>query len=108
MPKTNQALKLIMTYDMNANNMQAYYQFVMGRYIPVMQTFGFELVEAWTHAYSSDPELPNRTIAFASREGENMDKLLESDAWESINEQLSEFITNFDYKFVPYRAGFQL
>lgn len=108
MTEHKQPLKLIMSYDLTADNVQEYYQFVMGRYIPSMKQLGFELAEAWTYAYSSDPDLPNRTVTFVTPDASNMDTLLDGDAWPSLNDELAQFITNFDYKFVPYRTGFQI
>jgi hypothetical protein len=55
-----------------------------------------------------DPEVPDRMVTFITRDSANMDRLLESDRWEVINEQLSRFIENFEFKFVPYRTGFQI
>jgi hypothetical protein len=108
MTNEQQALKLILTYDMATENVQEYYQFVMGRYIPDMQKLGFELIEAWTYAYSADKNVPNRTLAFVCRSSDSMDKLLTSEQWEQLNDTLDGFVANFDFKFVPYRAGFQI
>lgn len=104
----NHAVKLILTYDVIAETVQEYYQFVMGQYIPVMQSLGFELIEAWTHAYSADESAPGRIVSFACAEGDKMDELLLSDNWEALNEQLGQFVENFQYKFVTYRAGIQI
>jgi hypothetical protein len=101
---TRDFTKLILTYDVDPHQLQEYYQFVMGNYLPALQKQGIEMTEAWTVAYG---EAPNRQIGFVSRDRNTIMELLESEIWHSLNEQLAAFVTEFDYKVVPYREGFQ-
>jgi hypothetical protein len=77
----------------------------MGRYLPTLQSMGFQMSEAWHTAYG---DAPNRWIGLVCNDEEAMDKLLSSDEWDSLNDQLEEFVSDLDYKFIPYRGGFQL
>ena len=101
---TREFHKLILSYDVDPRQLQEYYQFVMGSYLPMMQKRGIEMTEAWTMAYG---EGPNRQIGFVARDRDTMLDLLESETWASLNEQLNAFVSDFDYKVVPYREGFQ-
>jgi hypothetical protein len=105
MSETTELYKLILSYDVNTDNVQEYYRFVMGRYLPMMQSMGLEMTEAWSTAWGS---APNRQLAFVARDLDTMYELLEDEAWSALNEQLDEFVTEFDYKVVPYREGFQI
>ena len=98
-------LKLLLTYDVQQDKLQEYYQFVMGRYLPAMQSLGWQMSEAWHTAYG---EAPNRLIGFVCNDHQTVEELLTSELWMSLNEQLLEYVSDFDYKFVPYRGGFQL
>jgi hypothetical protein len=98
-------IKLLLTYDVLQERQQEYYQFVMGRYVPALQAMGFQMSEAWHTAYG---DLPDRLVGFVCRDEETLQKLLDSDLWPTLNDELEEFVTGFSYKIVPYRGGFQL
>jgi hypothetical protein len=97
--------KLILRYEVGSEKIQDYYRFVMGHYVPAMQGMGLEMTEAWTTAWGNGP---GRQIAFVARDYDTVLKLLETEVWEELNDKLDEFVSDFDYKVVPYRQGFQL
>lgn len=90
---------------MRADAGQDYYQFVLGRYIPIMQSLGFEMSEAWGTAYGNGPD---RLIAFISEDEESVHDLMDNDSWHILNSELLKFVTDFNYKVIPFRQGFQL
>lgn len=98
-------LKLLLTYDVIQERQQEYYQFMMGRFVPALQSKGFQMSEAWHTAYG---DFPDRLIGFVCRDETTMNDLLESDVWLSLNDELEGFVTGFDYKIVPYKGGFQI
>jgi hypothetical protein len=98
-------LKLLLSYDVRSENQQEYYKFVMGRYLPTLQSLGFQMSEAWHTAYGN---APNRLIGLVCNDEDAMNSLLSSDEWDTLMEQLEEYVSDLDYKFVPYRGGFQL
>jgi len=98
-------LKLLLTYHVSQERQQDYHKFVMSRYLPTLQSMGFQMSEAWHTAYG---EAPNRLIGLVCSDEAVMNELLSSDEWDSLNDQLAEFVTELDYKFIPYRGGFQL
>lgn len=98
-------LKLLLSYDVNSDNLQEYYQFVMGKYIPLIQAMGLQVSEVWHTAYG---DAPNRLVGFVCEEQQTMQALLEDDKWVALNDQLREYVTQFSYKVIPYRGGFQI
>ena len=98
-------LKLLMEYDVNQETLQEYYQFVMGQYVPALQSMGLQMSEAWHTAYGS---APNRLIGFVCSDPQTMNRLLDSDLWTDLNTELEKFVSDLRYKVVPYRGGFQL
>lgn len=97
--------KLLLSYEVKPETLQEYYQFIMGRYIPLMQAMGLQMREAWHTAYG---QAPNRLIGFVCEERQTMNELLDNDTWYALNEQLEQYVTDFSYKVIPYREGFQI
>ena len=97
--------KLLLTYEIKDEASQEYYQFVMGRYVPVLQSMGLQMSEAWQTAYG---DAPNRLIGFVCKDQATMNEVLASENWTALNEELETFVTDFDYKVIPYRGGFQI
>lgn len=97
--------KLLLTYNMLDESIQEYYQFVLGRYIPVMRSLGWEMIEAWATSYGNGPD---RTVAFVSRHDEDWQDLFENETWHALNHQLLKYITDFNFKVVPFRQTFQM
>ena len=95
-------LKLLLSYEVEDTNLQAYQQFVMQRYVPAMQMMGFQVSEVWHTAYGS---APNRLVGFVCRDRRTLDDLLENGMWLTLNSQLEQYVTDFSYKVVPYQRG---
>lgn len=98
-------LKLLLSYEVNPESLQEYYQFIMNSYVPTVQAMGLQMSEAWQTAYG---DAPNRLIGFVTDSEENMMNLLDNEAWLRLNEQLAEYVSEFSYKVIPYRGGFQI
>lgn len=105
MNEVTDARKLLLSYDMKPEAGQEYYQFVLGRYVPIMQTLGLEMAEAWHTAYGNGPD---RMLVFVAQDVGTMEDLLENETWHALNSQLLKFVTDFRYKVVRYKQGFQL
>ncbi len=99
------AMKLLLEYDVNQETLQEYYQFIMGQYVPALQSMGLQMSEAWHTAYG---HAPNRLIGFVCSDQQTMERLLDSQLWGELNDELEKFVSDFQYKVVPYRGGFQL
>ena len=97
-------LKLLLSYNIKPDEAQGYYAFVLGHYVPAMQSMGLEMGEAWHTAYGN---YPNRLIAFVSRDRETVYSVLNGEEWGELNEQLLQHVYDFSYKVIPYKVGFQ-
>jgi len=103
--ESSSGYKLLLSYDVIPEYMQEYYRFVLGRYVPVMQAMGLEMSDAWHTAYG---DLPNRLIGFVAREKETLQNVLEDESWAALNEEMQQFVSDFNYKVIPYRERFQI
>lgn len=90
---------------MNLGSSQEYYQFGMGSYVPTTQALGMQMNEAWHTAYGV---IPNRLVVFITDDRESMLRLLDDETWLKLNEQLEPYVSEFNYKVIPYRGGFQI
>lgn len=97
--------KILLSYEVAPESLQEYYQFVTSSYVPTMQAMGLQMSEAWHTAYG---DAPNRLVGFVTDKEENILSLLGNETWLRLNEQLEEYVTEFSYKVIPYRGGFQI
>lgn len=99
-----QGYKLLLSYEIKEELLQEYYQFVMGRYVPALQAMGLQMSDAWQTAYG---DAPGRLIGFVCEEQATITAVLNSENWAALSEQLAGFVTDYSYKVVPFRGGFQ-
>ena len=97
--------KVMLTYEIKEELLQDYYQFVMGQYVPALQSMGLQMSEAWQTAYG---DAPNRLLGFVCEDQATMMEAINSDTWVSLTDQFENFVTDLTYKVIPYRGGFQI
>ena len=97
-------VKLVMTWDIEPEREQEYFEFVIGEFVPGVQRLGFEPVEAWATLYGDYPQIQ---VGILAPDLPNAQRILRSDGWEQLREKLFGFIKNFSFKVVPARNGFQ-
>ena len=99
------AVKLIMSWDILPGREQEYFEFVVREWMPGIQKLGLEPTDAWFTMYGNQPQI----IAGAQMGNkQTLDNLLDSTEWLALTERLLNFVTDFSYKVVPARQGFQM
>ena len=99
------SVKLLMSWDILPGREQEYFEFVVREFIPGMQRLGLEPTDAWFTMYGKRPQI----IAGAKiANRQSLDRILDSTEWLALTEQLLNFVTDFAYKVVPARKGFQM
>ncbi len=98
------AVKIIMTWDIAPEREQEYFEFVVREFIPGVQRLGFELSDAWATVYGNQPQMLVGVVVPAAA---NARRILSSNEWKSLNNQLLDFVKNYSLKVVPARGGFQ-
>jgi hypothetical protein len=101
---TDQRVKLLVTYDILDDNQQAYYQYVLGEFLPQVQTMGLVLTEVWHTAYG---DYPARLLSFVARDRATLDSILARDDWQQLEDKLRSFVVDYQRRVVPYRERFQ-
>ncbi len=96
--------KLIMTWDILPEREQEYFEFVVREFIPGVQKLGFDLTDAWATIYGTRPQIMvGATLPSLAR----VNRVLLSDDWSSLNNQLQDFVQNYQVKVVESQGGFQ-
>ena len=93
-----------MTWDINAERDQEYFEFIIGEFIPGVQRLGLQPAEAWATLYGSYPQIQ---VGLVAADVEQAHHILKSDDWILLQERLFSYVNNFSYKVVPARGGFQ-
>lgn len=97
-------IKLLLSYDIPAENEETYYRYVTGKFVPQAHELGLELAEVWHTAYG---EYPARLIVFVARDNDTAKLALGSEQWQKMQKRLMNFVTGFELKLVDYRDHFQ-
>jgi hypothetical protein len=96
--------KLIMTWDISPEREQEYFEFVVREFIPSVQRLGFELTDAWATIYGNQPQIMvGATLPSLAK----VQQVLISSEWQSLNNQLQDFVQNYAQKVVESEGGFQ-
>jgi hypothetical protein len=98
------AVKLIMSWDIDPEHEQDYFEFVVRDFIPGVQRMGFELSDAWATVYGVRPQIMVGAVLPSVAKAQNV---LNSSEWLGLYNQLLGFVQNFEQKIVPARSGFQ-
>jgi len=98
------AVKVIMTWDIDGDRDQAYFEFVIGEFIPGVQRLGLQPAEAWATIYGSYPQIQ---VGLLADDADQARKILDSDDWIILQDRLFNYVKNFSYKVVTARNGFQ-
>lgn len=98
------AIKIIMTWDIAPEREQEYFEFVVREYIPGVQRLGLELKDAWATVFGSRPQiLVGAILPSVAKAHEVMD----SSEWQSLHNQLQDYVVNYSEKIVEAHGGFQ-
>ena len=98
-------VKLLMSWDILPGQEQTYFEFAMQTFAPALIKLGWQPTEAWYTLYGEGPQMLTGGITDSA---DKMRRILESNEWEDLQEQLLEYVTNFEYKVVPATGRFQM
>lgn len=99
------AVKLLMTWDILPGREQEYFEFVIRDFIPGMQRLGMEPSDAWFTMYGDQPQIQTSAQMATIN---SLQKVLASAGWQQLTQQLMDYVTNFEYKVIQARSGFQI
>jgi hypothetical protein len=98
-------VKILMTWDILPGREQEYFEFVIREWIPRLQKLGLQPNDAWYTYYGEQPQIMASALMNSLAD---MDKLLNSEDWQDLTQELLDYVEDFNYKVVKARSGFQL
>jgi hypothetical protein len=100
MPPHTQRYKLLLTYDINPDVQDSYFQFMLGELVPAVQALGLHMNGAWHTAYG---RYPKRLVEFIADDQEAVESLLDAPQWLDLERRLRGYVTNYNRKVVRLR-----
>ena len=97
-------VKLILTWDIKPGREQDYFGFVLREYLPQINKFGFEVTDAWITVYGEQPQVLLGAVMPSLNKAR---QLINSEEWKSLNEQLLDYVEDFQVKVAEHKGGFQ-
>ncbi len=98
------AVKVVLTWNLKRGNEQAYFEFVLGEYLAKVNQLGLVLTDAWLTAYGDHPQmLVGGTMATLTKARH----LLESNEWIDLENELLDYVDDYNIKVLDLKGGFQ-
>jgi hypothetical protein len=102
--KSEQPVKLLLSYDIPQDLQQSYFTFVTGEFVPQANSIGLELAEVWETVYG---DYPLRLIVFVAKDAQSAKQAMGSDRFKRMEKKLKRFVQNYSCRIVDYRPHFQ-
>ncbi len=97
-------IKVIMTWDIIPGREQEYFEFVVRNFMPGVQKLGMALSDAWVTIYGDHPQILVGAVVPGL---ERAQEIVKSEDWDLLNQQLQDYVTNYELKLAPLEGGFQ-
>ena len=98
-------VKVLMTWNIQNNKDREYFEFLVKQFLPGMQRLGLRPTDAWFTAYGEGPQVLAAALVPSY---EAARRILASAMWKHLETRLKDYVTDYHYKIVPAREGFQL
>lgn len=96
--------KLIMTWDINPEYEQEYFEFVVRDFLPEVQKLGFKLSDAWVTVYGDQPQI---LVGAILPTFQKVIQIIDSEEWTLLVNNLLDFVNDYQQKIVSASGGFQ-
>jgi hypothetical protein len=100
MSVSDRKFKLILTYDIQPDVQDSYFEFMLGEMVPAVQSMGLHMNGAWHTAYG---EYPVRLVEFISDDHDTVTNMLDTHLWNDMERRLRKYVTNYRKKIVRLR-----
>jgi hypothetical protein len=97
-------MKLLLVYDPLPDHREAYFNYVLGEFVPALESLGLKLCEAWHTAYG---DYPLRLTAFEAVDRATLDAVLASERFQELERRLQDYVVNYRRKIVSEQRRFQ-
>jgi hypothetical protein len=98
-------VKLLMSWDIKPGSERDYFEFIVREFAPGIMKLGIQPTEAWYTVFGDGPQILTGAVA---EDLPTMREILASGDWESLQNKLFEYVTDFNFKIVRATGRFQL
>lgn len=98
-------VKLLMSWDIKPGSENEYFEFIVKEFAPGMMKMGMQPTEAWYTLFGDGPQILQGSV---TEDLASMKAILASEEWQTLQNQLFEFVNNFNFKIVKATNRFQL
>jgi hypothetical protein len=98
-------VKLLMTWNILPGRESEYFEFIVKEFAPGMQKLGIRPSEVWYTVYGEYPQIMAGGLA---QDVSTLRDVLSSTEWQQLEEQLLDYVTDFEHKVIRANGGFQL
>ena len=96
--------KLILTWNINPEHEQEYFEFVVREFLPEVQKMGFKLSDAWVTVFGEQPQILVGAVLPSVQE---VKTTIDSDEWTNLVNKLLDYVSDYEEKIVVASGGFQ-
>jgi len=97
-------VKMLLTFDPLPGRREEYFRYMLGHFVPALEQLGLTMAETWHTAYG---DYPLRLTAFLAPDATTMNTVLGSDVFVRLEEQLQDYVHNYQRRVVPADRRFQ-
>lgn len=102
---SKQPVKIIMTWNIRDSREAEYSEFVVNELIPRITRLGLGDLEFWYTRYGEADQIQASGVA---RTMDQMQNILGSEEWGSLQDMLSGYVNNYQQKLINSKSGFQI
>jgi len=103
-PDGDRPVKLLLTFDPLPELREEYFRYMLGEFVPALESLGLTMAEAWHTAYG---DYPLRLTGFIAPDASTMKSVLGSDAFVKLEARLQAFVENYRRRVVPAGKRFR-
>src|SRR4030042_952009 len=97
-------MKLLLIYDPRPEQREEYFNYVLGEFVPALESLGLKLCEAWHTAYG---DYPLRLTAFEAADRDTLQAVLALARFRGRETRLQDYVVNYQRKIVSEQRRFQ-
>ena len=99
------AAKILMSWDVRPETESEYFEFLVHEFIPELNKLGISDIQVW---YTQYGDCEQKLASGITESAAKMQEALTSEAWQTLNSKLQEYVDNFSRKVITATNGFQV
>lgn len=97
-------VKILMTWNIRANKEAEYSEFVVNEFIPRLNRLGLADLEFWYTRFGEQPQIQASGISSSM---DQMNEIIASEEWDSLQDMLNGYVSDYGHKLIKAARGFQ-